>query len=51
MAVVLSMEDHERLTRLIIGEFQRFCDRVGERAAQAGLDEAALDRLLADTTD
>ena len=37
-------EEYERVTRLNVDEFQRF----GERAAQAGLDEAALDRLLAD---
>lgn len=48
VAVVMSMAEYERLTRLNVGEFQRFCDRIGNRAAQAGLDEAALDELLTD---
>lgn len=51
VAVVLSMAEYERLTRLNVGEFQRFCDQVGERAAQAGLDEDALDELLDDSRD
>jgi hypothetical protein len=31
-----------------VAEFQRFCDAVGERAAQAGLNEEKLAALLAD---
>jgi prevent-host-death family protein len=48
VAVLLSVAEYERLTRRNVGEFQRFCDRVGARAAASGLDEAALSRLLAD---
>lgn len=51
VAVVLSMEEYERLTRLNVSEFQRFCDQVGERAAQAGMDEAALGELLGEQPD
>jgi prevent-host-death family protein len=47
MAVVLSINEYERLTRRNIGEFQRFCDRIGARATASGLDEAALSGLLA----
>lgn len=47
VAVVLSMAEYERLTRLNIAEFQRFCDQVGSRAATAGLDEGTLTELLA----
>lgn len=48
VAVVLSMQEYERLARLNVAEFQRFCDQVGQRAAAAGMTEELLDRLLAD---
>ncbi|MDP3873940.1 MAG: type II toxin-antitoxin system Phd/YefM family antitoxin [Methyloversatilis sp.] len=48
VAVVMSMQEYERLTRLNKSEFQRFCDRVGARAVEAGIDEAILAGLLAD---
>lgn len=46
VAVVMSMQEYERLTRLNKAEFQRFCDAVGEKAARAGLTEAKLAELL-----
>ena len=48
MAVVLSVAEYEKLTGLNIEEFQRFCDVVGERAAERGLTEEKLADLLAD---
>ena len=48
VAVVLSMQEYERLTRLNAAEFQRFCDAVGSKAARAGLTEAKLAELLRD---
>jgi prevent-host-death family protein len=48
VAVVMSMHEYERLNRLNVSEFQRFCDQVGARAAEAGMDEATLAGLLAD---
>lgn len=48
VAVVLSMQEYERLTRLNVAEFQRFCDRVGAKAEQAGLTEEKLAELLQD---
>lgn len=48
VAVVLSMQEYERLVRFNVTEFQRFCDRVGNSAQAVGLDEAALAKLLAD---
>lgn len=48
VAVVLSMQEYERLQQLNRAEFQRFCDRVGERAKAAGLTEKRLARLLDD---
>lgn len=48
VAVVLSMQEYERLVRFNITEFQRFCDQVGNSAQATGLDEATLAKLLAD---
>lgn len=48
VAVVLSMQEYERLTRLNVAEFQRFCDRVGNSAQAAGMNEEKLAELLAD---
>lgn len=47
VAVVLSMREYERLVGLNTAEFQRFCDRVGAGAREAGLTEARLRKLLA----
>ena len=48
VAVVLSMAEYQKLTRLNVEEFQHFCDLVGERAAERGLSEEKLADLLAD---
>jgi prevent-host-death family protein len=48
VAVVMSMQEYERLTRLNVAEFQRFCDAVGASASDAGLTEEKLAELLAD---
>ena len=48
VAVVLSMQEYERLVRLNVAEFQRFCNRAGATAKEAGLNEARLAELLAD---
>lgn len=48
VAVVLSMQEYERLVRLNVSEFQRFCDQVGASAKEAGMSETKLDALLAD---
>jgi prevent-host-death family protein len=47
VAVVLSMQEYERLTALNIEEFQRFCDRLGEQAKARGLTEGKLAEILA----
>jgi prevent-host-death family protein len=48
VAVVLSMQEYERLTLLNRAEFQRFCDAVGQRAVAAGMNEQKLTKLLGD---
>ncbi|MDO5623230.1 MAG: type II toxin-antitoxin system Phd/YefM family antitoxin [Pseudomonadota bacterium] len=48
VAVVMSMQEYERLTRLNVAEFQRFCDAVGTSARDAGLTEEKLAQLLSD---
>ena len=45
-AVMLSIRDYEKLTALNIEEFDRFCDRVGERAKKRGLNTSKLKRIL-----
>jgi prevent-host-death family protein len=47
VAVVLSMQEYERLSALNAAEFQRFCDRIGERAQARGLTEEKLAEILA----
>ena len=38
VAVVLSMEEYERLRALNVKDFQDFCDRVGREAPRQGTD-------------
>jgi len=48
VAVVLSPQEYDRLRALNTAEFQRFCDRVAERAAARGLTEKRVAEILAD---
>lgn len=48
VAVVLSMQEYERLARLNVAEFQRFCDQVGRAAQAAGMTEEKLAEMMAD---
>lgn len=47
VAVVMSMDEYERLANLNVAEFQRFSDRVGAKARKAGMNADVLRRLLA----
>lgn len=46
VAVVMSMAEYERLTRERVDDFQKFCDRVAEKAAARGMTEAKLAEIL-----
>lgn len=46
VAVVMSMDEYERLVNRNAAEFQRFCDRVGAKAQEAGMTEEVLRGLL-----
>lgn len=48
VAVVLSAAEYQRLRALNVEEFERFCDRIAERAAARGLTEEKLADILAD---
>ena len=48
VAVVLSVAEYAKLTRLNIDEFQRYADMIGQRAAERGLTEEKLAELLQD---
>ena len=48
IAVVLSAREYDRLRALNVDEFERFCDRIGQRAAAKGLTEEKLAELLAE---
>ena len=44
----LSPNEYDRLRALDTEEFQRFCDRIAERAAARGLTEEELAEILAE---
>lgn len=46
VAVVMSMDEYERLANLNVAEFQRFSDRVGAKARKAGMTAGKLRELL-----
>lgn len=48
VAVLMSAREYERMHASNIAEFQRFCDRLAERAAQRGLTEDKLADILSD---
>lgn len=50
VAVLMSVEEYQRLVRLNVAEFQRFCDQVGRSAEEAGMTQDILDELLSDAS-
>jgi len=45
-AVVISPQEYARLRGLAVADFQEFCDRVGQHAAERGLTERKFGALL-----
>lgn len=48
VAVIMSADEYRRLAQLNVAEFQRFCDQIGTRAKDAGMNEQVLQELLGD---
>lgn len=48
IAVVMSPQEYDRLRALNASEFQSFCDRVAQGAAERGLTEEKLAEILTD---
>ncbi|SFW23649.1 type II toxin-antitoxin system Phd/YefM family antitoxin [Nitrosovibrio sp. Nv17] len=46
VAVVMSMDEYERLVNLNVAEFRRFSDRAGAKAREAGMTAEVLKDLL-----
>lgn len=46
VAVIMSMEDYQRITRTNIQEFQQFRENIGRKAEERGLTENKLNELL-----
>jgi hypothetical protein len=44
----LSPEEYDRLRAINVGEFERFCDEVAERAAARGMTPELLQEILSD---
>lgn len=47
VAVIMSIEDYQRLTMVNIQEFQQFRENIGRKAQERGLTEDKLTGLLA----
>lgn len=48
VAVILSMEEYQRIVYYNIKDFNDFCDQVGQKAKNKGLTESKLSEILAD---
>lgn len=46
VAVLMSIDEYEKLTRARVEEFQQYCDRVAAKAAARGMTEEKLAELL-----
>lgn len=46
VAVIISIEEYQRITRINIQEFQQFRENIGRKAQERGLTEDKLKKLL-----
>ncbi|MBE9256213.1 type II toxin-antitoxin system Phd/YefM family antitoxin [Dolichospermum sp. LEGE 00246] len=48
VAVIMSIEEYQRITRINIQEFQQFRKNIGRKAQERGLTEDKLNKLLSE---
>jgi prevent-host-death family protein len=48
VAVIMSAQEYERIRKINVDEFQKFCDRVGTDAVKRGMTEEILADILKD---
>jgi prevent-host-death family protein len=48
VAVIMSAQEYERIRKINVDEFQKFCDRVGTEAVKRGMTEEILADILKD---
>ncbi|HEX3741043.1 MAG TPA: type II toxin-antitoxin system Phd/YefM family antitoxin [Terriglobales bacterium] len=48
VAVIMSAEEYERIRKINVAEFQKFCDRIGSGAAKRGMTAEILGDILKD---
>ena len=48
VAVIMSMEEYQRITRINIQEFKQFRENIGRKAQERGLTEDKLNKLLSE---
>jgi len=46
VAVIMSMEEYQRITRINIQEFKQFRENIGRKAQERGLTEDKLNKFL-----
>ena len=48
VAVMLSMQEYQKLTALNLDDFEKFCDLIGRQAGEKGLTQEKLKEILSE---